>query len=137
MQAILMITNGGAHAPDYWARVTASQIIKIGGQAPAATLRDAEKLEQKIIEILTPHHAKVQEHEKNAIASDGPACQAHLHVDDPVDEIIEAAQGSTFADHFNRPEVRDYLARVVHEHFRTSMDIERSWHADRQAAKGV
>jgi len=44
---------------------------------------------------------------------------------------VAAAQGTAFAEHFNKLDVQTYITNVLNEHFATNAHIERSWHADR------
>lgn len=138
MQIGVMITNGDQHSAEKWAIVTAGQIIQIGASATGTQAIDARKLENAIIAILEGHHKKVQSGEREAITKDGDARLAHAldhtqHADTAaiVAEIVAASKGSAFEVHFAKPETQAYLADLLGQHFRTSMDIERSWHADK------
>ncbi len=130
-----MITNGGPHPPEKWASVTAGQIIDIAASAPTALLAEARSFEARITSLLTGHHRLAQEHERAALATEGPArllapLDTGAHMPDAVDDIVAAARGTSFAAHFQKPETRAYLERLLHEHMHHNMLIERSWHAD-------
>ena len=137
MQVGILITDDGPHPPEAWAEVTANEIIRIGSQSPEALLREADAFKAKLIEILTVHHGRVQAGERGAIQEHGHARLGHdiepmQHVDeDPVQEIVNAAKGTSFAGHFAKEETQEYLQRLLANHFATAMHIERSYHADR------
>jgi len=135
MQVGVMITDGGPHPSEKWADQTASQIIDIAATAPESKLMEARAFREKIVEILTPHHAKVQEHERGKLAASIEHMVTPLdpseHIDEAVDAIIAAAKGLSFEAHFHKPETRAYLVNLIGSHFATAMHIERSWHADR------
>jgi hypothetical protein len=130
-----MITNGGPHPPEKWASVTAQKIIDISANAPDALYREARDFQAKIEELLVAHHRLAQQHERAALATEGPArlvteLDTSAHAPDALDDILAAARGTSFAAHFAKPETQVYLARVLHEHTHHIMHIERSWHAD-------
>jgi hypothetical protein len=132
----VLVTDGGPHPPEAWAEVTADQIIDIAATAPDAKLAEARAFRKALVSILTGHHGKVQAHERGQIEAHGTERLSHDldptgHVSDPVDEIVEAAKGLSFEEHFQTPETREYLRRLVASHFATAMHIERAWHADR------
>ncbi len=135
MQVGVMITDGGPHPPEKWAEQTASQIIDIAATAPEAKLKEAREFREKIVAILTPHHAKVQDHERGKLAASIERMATPLdptpHIGEAVDAIIAAAKGLSFEAHFQQPETRAYLENLIGSHFATAMHIERSWHADR------
>lgn len=136
MKVGVMITEGGPHPPEKWAEQTAEQIIDIVETAPEALLSEARAFRAQIVEILTVHHATVQETERNLLEASGAAHHAvpidpSPHLADPVDAIIAAAQDKSFAEHFNKPETRAYLEQTIGSHFATAMHVERSWHRDR------
>lgn len=135
MNVGVMITNGGPHPPGKWAAITASRILDIASTASGALLVEAQAFQMKLEAILAGHHTLVQAHERSGLVVEGPARLASeidtsLHVPDAVDDVIAATKGTNFAEHFAKPEVLAYLARLLHEHFHLSMQIERSWHAD-------
>lgn len=134
----IMITNGGPHSHEKWAIATAQQIIEIGANATSTQAMDARKLENKIIDLLEVHHQEVQENERAMIKDRGHdrlsedlAFDVSDRVDGPVSQIVSASVGTPFEAHFAKPEVQAYLRDLIATHFRTSMQIERSWHADR------
>ncbi len=131
----LMITDGGPHSPEKWAAVTVRGVIDIAETAPDALLREAREFEDKAVATLTRHHALVQDHERNGLSTEGADRLASNidpsgHIPDAVDDIIALSKGTSFAAHFATPETREYLERLLHEHFHHSMWIERSWHAN-------
>jgi hypothetical protein len=135
MRGTVLVTDDGPHPPEEWARITASQIIDIASTTPETRLHEARAFETRVVEILTGHHALVQERERGGLKTEGPErltneIDTSDHVPDAVDDIMTAARGTSFASHFAKPEVRAYIERLLHEHFHHAMHIERQWHAD-------
>lgn len=135
MGMIILKTDNGTHAPDKWARATASHIIDISATAPETKIREAREFEAKLVAILQPHHATVQDGERMGLHRKGGVHYAveldpSPHIGDPFDEIIAASKDYSFAAHFEKPETQDYIRRVLGSHFATAMHIERMWHAD-------
>lgn len=133
----IMITDGGPHPPEAWARVTAEHIAPLNSELSGARYVSALKLQMDIIEALTPHHANVQHAERNRLTANPPHHETPLdadkHVDEAVNSIIAAAAGTEWEEHFAQDDV---LAMIRHElgvHFRTAQSIERSWCADGKA----
>ncbi len=116
----LLITNGGPHSAETWAETTVSQIVTGAGSA---------ELRAALLPLLTDAHAEVQERARKGIQWT-PAL-----VDATVDDICDEASDSPHRAHFALPETRDYLRRLLSEHFSTVTDIERRWAADRANAK--
>jgi hypothetical protein len=153
MQVGVMITNGGPHSADKWAATTASQLMDSVFSAEAQQTIGAKTFELELLKILSPHHDKVHKHERDKIEEHGMDRLAHPidpreHCAEVVSAIAEAAKqigkmdvpdgngGTKTVDlgaHFAQPEVQEKLAGLIGSHFATSMDIERSWHADRNA----
>lgn len=138
MQIGVMKTDNGPHSPEYWATVTAGQIIKIDGN-DGSKVAAARKLENKIIDILENWHRKVQQGERSKIKTHGDKhivtpLDATEHLDGSagaVEEIIAATKGTPFEDHFAETSVQEYVRNLLGQHFSTNMFIERSYHADR------
>lgn len=153
MQIGIMKTNGGPHPADKWAIVTVSQIMQgVFGISNAETVSQ-RKLELAMLDAIEKHHHHVQHHERSKIAEHGMDRLTHPldpteHLDDPVSELVAATKaigevemadsdnpGNTkmvnVAAHFAKPDVQEQLRLLIGRHFATSMDIERSTHADR------
>ncbi len=47
------------------------------------------------------------------------------------EKVAALAQGTRFADHFAKPEVKTFVRNVIGQHFANSVDIEHRWHKDR------
>lgn len=155
MQVSIMKTSGGPHSAEKWAMTTVGQIMQaVFGIANAETVSQ-RKLEIAMLDALEHHHGVVQKHERDQIAKDGVNRLAHTldpsnHVDDPIADLVTATKavgqvemadpdnpGQTkkvdVAAHFARADVQEQLKLLIGNHFATSMDIERSFHADRNA----
>ena len=136
MQTIL-VTNNGPHSAADWASATASHLVAIAQDAAPAVKAQAVKLEAAVIDILEGHHGTVQAGERQAVASDlnrmvAPIAPAdHLNVDAAVAEIVAAAAQTPWAAAFATPEAQAGIKTTLTSHFGTSMQIERSWAADR------
>lgn len=140
MQTSVLITNGGSHPAEKWAEATAAQLIRIGESASPEALTGGRKLEVAIIDILEGHHRSNQSGEVAKLEEHGP--DRYVHDIDPnehvdivavAQSIFDAAKGTQFSTHFERPEVQQYVRDVLASHFATAQDVERQWHADRSA----
>lgn len=151
MQGVL-ITDGGPHSPSKWAEATASHIVSIANHVSGTTRGAAIKLQAAIIDILEGHHTSVQHGERQKIADVGHNrinhvydVAEHVNIPEIINEIVAAAVGTPWEADFKYPgQLADPLQNILyiasfaenldvllHAHFRTSMHIERSWHADR------
>jgi hypothetical protein len=142
MQVGVLITDGGPHSADKWALATTNQIMQAAFSSAAAETAGARKFEIALLDILGPHHDKVQKHERGKIEEHGLDRLGHPidpreHCAEVVAEITAAArragtvEGVDLGAHFSKPDVQAALAGLIGAHFASSMDIERSWHADR------
>lgn len=134
----LLITNGGAHPPEKWAAATASHIVDIADHVAGEKRGAAIKLQAAIIDILEGHHTTVQNGERAKITEHGHARLSHdLDPDHhlSIDEVIAAIQmqsvGTPWDIDLNTDAAAESLRVLLNQHFKTSMHIERSWHADR------
>ena len=135
MRVGVMITNGGTHPPEKWAEQTVAQIIQVSKEALGDAAIAARRLELRMLDVLETAHAEVQAAEKKLIKDLGLALLEQdidptPHVQKPLDALVEAAAGTPFEAHFAKPEIRDYLRRVLGQHFGTAMHIERSTYGD-------
>lgn len=138
MQITVLKTDFGPHPASKWAEVTVDHVVKVDPNASEAELQAGNKLRHDLIEVLEKHHGVVQEHERGKLGEDMLRLHENLdpldeHVEDAMDEINRVAEKSDYAYHFKQPAVQAYVRQVLKEHFATSMDVERSWHADRNA----
>lgn len=132
----VMVTDGGPHPPDKWAKVTAQQIFDdIETNAPQVGLGEARQFRDELEQLLTQHHGNVQDSERALIARHGDARLSHPLDATPhlpaVAAIVALAARHSFRDYFARPQTAEYLRHLLSAHFATAMHIERSWHADR------
>jgi hypothetical protein len=136
----ILVTNNGPHPADKWAEATASNIVDIAEHLSGEKRGAAIKLQASIIDILEGHHSTIQTGERGKIAEHGhdrlqheldPA--HHLDVDAVTAEIIAASSGTPWEADFAKPETAAHLKELLTKHFKTSMHIERSWHADRNS----
>lgn len=151
MEIFALVTDDGPHPPEKWARVTANLIMgNVGRRSKSVTLHDAQAFEEKLLALLTNHHGRAQRHERAAIETEGTerlagSIDTSGHIPDAVDDIIALAKGTSLDEYFSRSEevvvnddgttttvlsTRDFLERLLHQHFHNVMHIERSWHAD-------
>lgn len=141
MQVGIMVTNGGPHPPDYWAETTANQIVTFDTTDPSSPRVQAGRaLVKKIEAVLTAHHETNINGERAALKEHGHARLMHANkadehidcsLDDIVGEVVAAADGTEFAAHFARSDVKVYLRTLIGSHFQSAQRIERSWHADK------
>jgi hypothetical protein len=133
--ARILSTNGGSHPPEKWSMTTAEQIFDIGSTVAGDRLIQAQKLQLSIAEALMPHYAKMQEDQRSKLESDAKSILVPPNVDDRVEavmkDVINAAKGTAWQAHFANPEVQAAAREVLANHFRSSLHVERLWHADR------
>ncbi len=141
----ILTTDGGPHPADKWAAETANQIVAMvqideasGSPAAVAARKAKPRLQLAIAEVMEDLHDNVMKYERAMLAEDG---DDHLltpldpkggqldTVEEAVTEILALTEGTPFAAHFaaNAAAVQSTVAH----HFALIMDIERSWHADR------
>lgn len=140
MHATIMVTNGGPHPADYWARTTADHIFEVAqdvrqkadnGDAYSVGIMDVRNRLETILEGL---HSAVQGNERANLDHDGdgrlgsPLDPAEF-LDDGVAGILGVFKGTSWEKHFAERE--GYLRDLLAKHFKQVMDIERSWFADR------
>ncbi len=130
----VMITNGGPHPAERWAQGTAEHIIQIPSSIVGERLIAAQEFRQRVQRALVPHHAGVQQNEREKLLADIEHLLKPLDPEPFLDavlrEVQDAAKGTEWEAAFAEP---DRLAAIRHEiaiHFRTVQHIERSWHAD-------
>jgi len=132
----VMTTNGGPHSAADWAVATAEFLVDIDASVTGERLIAAKKLQAAVAEALLPHHTRVQENERAAIAAAGDD-----HLSTPMDSHTEAeatfeivknlAKGTPWEWHFERVDVRREAIETIIQHTNTSKHIERRWHAQR------
>lgn len=135
----VLATNGGPHPADKWAMVTAEHLLPLDPDIVGDKLLPAQKLQVAVAEALVAHHTKVQDGERVQLSSKGDARLAEPvgaadTVDQAYQDVVAAAKGTPWEDHVQKPEVAKIMKDILHSHFKTSQDIERSWYKDR---KGV
>lgn len=140
---LVMVTNGGPHPPETLALNTAMAICPIDedlAKTDGPRHFKALCLQADIARALIPHHAEVQNGQRNLIKMNGDMVHAiELGVDEgrlteSLRAVQQAALGTPWAEHFQKPEVMNAIVDELHRHFRTNQQIERQWHADRQGA---
>lgn len=139
---LALVTNGGPHPPETLALGTAQVICPIDPELPktdGARHLQALSLQAAIAKALAPHHAEVQNGQRNLIKMNGILVSTiELGVDEgrvteSIKAVQQAALGTPWQEHFQKPEVVNMIAEELHRHFRTNQQIERQWHADRSA----
>lgn len=96
-------------------------------------------LEADILEALEDHHQDNIDLEKSLLQDDDARLHHPLHpdpgtVDAAVAAVVGAAAkyGEPWASAFEDEGGRAMVHNIVYRHFQSAMDIERSWHVDRQ-----
>jgi hypothetical protein len=136
MQVMILKTDGGPHSPETWAVATANMLVPLDENMQGARLLQAEKLKVAIAEAMVPHHSNIMTNERSKLTENGAAHYpspfgSEEDVNAAVASIQAASAGTPWADHYQKPEVTEALKDVLHNHFSTAQDIERSWHKDR------
>lgn len=148
----LLVTDGGPHPADKWADTTASEIcalIQIEDNSDSIEAMNSRigkrDLEQRLFAYFMAHHTRVQGDERLLLQKIGME-----HAESPLDpvqhlqsepdaldpELAAIFAGSSFAEHFGKPEVINVVNKIIVQHTGDVMHIERRWHADRLAQKG-
>jgi len=134
----ILVTDGGPHPADKWALHLAEQVVPLSdvkiGNRPAQAL----KLQVAVLEAVERHVAAAMAEEQAALKAD-PA-----HFDTPhavdvyaapvVSAVVACAQGTPWEAHFADPTVVGVITDLVRGHLNSVINIERSWHADRNPA---
>lgn len=134
----ILITNNtdGNHSPDQWAMAT-SEMVAEATDLDGEKLVAAQKLQAKIAEVLVKHHGDVQRDEAEALKADPQHVHKAFHhalkadLNNIVAEIVKAAEGSQWEEHYKRKDVQQAVRAVVENHLHSSMHVERLCHADR------
>jgi hypothetical protein len=142
MQVGILKTDGGPHAPEAWAVATAGMLVVIDDKVQGARLLQAQRLQVAVADALVPHHSNVMDGERGKLTAKGAAHYevpfgSDADVDAAVASIQTAAANTPWADHFQEPEVITGMKALLHNHFSTVQDVERSWHKYRAAASPV
>lgn len=157
MRVGVMTTDGGPHPADKWAEETAGEIMSLVKVDPDTTddsdesrarkrkaRSDKMRMEADILEAVETFHAANQDNERSHLSVTGDERLSHDldphpdHLDGAVEAVVAIARkyGSPYAEAFDSANGRELVTRVIRAHMKTAMDIERSWHADRQVAAG-
>ncbi len=136
----IMVTDNGPHSPAQWAYGSASMLlegIKVDPHSPRRIDLEIakDKIRPLLSEVFLVHHQKVQVLERQALSEgDHERLMAKLDASEHTD--IDQALLYTMGDVSNDPvEIDKHVERMIRERIetdlKTSMHIERSWHADK------
>jgi hypothetical protein len=137
--AITMSTdNADRHSVAKMALANAEAIIIIDRSITGPRRIAAEQLQNKVAEVLAPHHTNVQNEEINNLAIKGAdhiltPMELDNHVKAALVDVQKAAAGTLWEDHFYDPEVIKHLTMELGNHFATSQHIERLTFATKTA----
>jgi hypothetical protein len=129
----VLVTEGGPHPAEDWARITCEDLVPLDGLA-TGLLASGMILRGRIIEILTQHYADQQEDERNKLRDNPAQYDAELaeisdfgHV---FAELQAAASGTPWEGHITGTEVIDAIRTVLGDHVRHMRHVERLCRAD-------
>lgn len=131
-------TDGGAHPPDMWARLTMEDVLSLVEIAPSGTsgtisaLAIKEDLRGKLMALLTEHYRLTQNSERFAVVRKTLADKLEPSISGVCNDLFRLMATTPFADHFARADVRNHLQRVIGQHSANVIHIERRYHADKQ-----
>lgn len=130
-----MKTDNGSHPPEYWAEVTANEMVEVEGKHEEGLALKAE-----IQKVLETAYVMILADEKAGMEGDStklfdPIIPSDLVLADIVEQIVTAGTAKGWGDHFQSPRVQSYLRRVLKQHLVNAKDIERRWFADRNPNK--
>lgn len=151
----ILVTDNGPHPVEDWSYATAGmllEVFKVDPHSPRRTKLEMmkDRIRPKLAEILIVHHDNVQKLEREMLAAgkhdrllmDLDVAE-HTDIDSAIDEIyvlveplMDKSQLFEAGDVSANPiDIGKYMRGVIRERvetdLRTSMHIERSWHADR------
>jgi len=139
----ILITNGGPHSAEKWAELSASEIISVAESADFSAVGQAgRKLENSIIDIFERFHDAIIKAENAHLDNKGtdhlatPIDGSGVDVSAVVTQIQNAAKGTPFEAHFQKPEVITAITNITKHHVELIMEVERSWFADKAIAGG-
>jgi len=132
----ILITNGGPHPAIKLAEMNADQLIQIELSAAPDLRASGLELRAMFIAILEGFHEQLQLSERSALEEDTsrlliPTVADQTLIEDTLTQLCAAAQATQFGEHYRKESVREAIRKVLAQYFRISMDIERSWCADR------
>jgi len=138
MKVGILKTDGGPHSAEDWAMATAGMLLPMDNLSGGKLLQ-AQRLQIAVAEALVPHHATVQNAEREHLLANGAnhydvALGAGQDVDAAMTAVQAAGAGTPWEEHLKDPKVVAAMREVIHNHFMTAQHIERSWHKDRAAA---
>ena len=141
MRVGIMITDGGPHSSEKWAKETAAQIVDCIVIEPDSLAFDAlsdQKVafEKELAVALEASHLEIEDRELTLLADDGmdrvaqPLEPNKEILDQACADVSKVAKGKLFERHFERPEVKKFVRSTISSHFATVKHIHRSWHVD-------
>jgi hypothetical protein len=110
----VLVTDGGPHPAEDWARVTCEDLVPLDGLA-TGLMSSGMILRGRLIEVLSEHYQAVQDHERTGLRN-GPDRFA-TELEGVADfgrvfaEIQAAASGTPWEGHITGPEVIMLSAR--------------------------
>lgn len=143
MRVGILKQDNGSIPASVWAAESAAQIVDViriepNSLAFQALMNEKRTFQQELAVALTSHHEHVQSHECHCLDSENGLdrlCESvdpdMEHLDEAVREVQKIAQNKIFGEHFNKPEVIEFVRSTLGSHFATVKNIERSYHADR------
>lgn len=134
----VLVTEGGPHPAEDWARVTCEDLIPLDGLA-ATLISSGMILRGRLIEVLADHYKAAQEAERGELRHHADRFIEPL--EDVADfarvfaEIQAAASGTAWEGHITGPDVIDAIKQVVTDHARHLRHVERLCHADQHPSE--
>jgi len=130
----ILVTEGGPHPMEDWARVSCEDLIPLDG-LPSSVQSQGMVLRGRLIELLTDHYKAAQKEEVEGLVTRAETWREELkgHPDfgHLFAEIQAAALYTPWQGHITGPEVVDAIRSVITQHIQHIRHIERLCHADR------
>lgn len=114
-QVRVLITNGGNHTPETWARETADSLIVIDDGLEGVKRQEAVTLRQKIARTLLDSFAAVK---AKSLASEIEQISAGA-----IRSVFDAAKGSPWEVYFYEPNTRSAMALTIRRNIMTAADL--------------
>jgi hypothetical protein len=135
----VLVTDNGKHPASKWAELAANDIIEISAQAPDTLMREAMLFRAALVAKLTEDHQKMMDHEQDLIKKGKHSLDLPYETEDHackvVEDICKLAKGTSFAKHFDKPEVHAHLEFVCNRYFKSAKLVERQhYHTEKARA---
>lgn len=139
MNPFVMKTDGGPHPPEKWALKIADDVFPISDGVPPGKEIAAKEFQITLAKALVSHVQAAMRHENSKIKeTDGERLHhdyedAGKHADEVIKSIVSMSKGTLFEAQMSTASWQEAAKSVIADRLSHVMQIERSWHADRNS----